>query len=681
MHLRTKYLSLVVTGLFAAACTHPQMPDVNVLYTIETENGHSGIAFFKAQLGEDLVGIFYQDEGRLFATPFLVSVRKDRKRAIMLFPDDTMTGFSFAPYQKPIPDYEELPEAGSYTKPIYPVEVQRDCTYTRAPGYYTRYPCAHTDPFWLIYTRKVIWERAASDLAMLDLDLDIYQPVGDPAGETRPLLMMIHGGAFFNGDKRQREFEDWCRHFASLGYVAVSIDYRIGFIADVNRAGYRAVQDARAALHYLLGRDDLRIDPDRVFVAGTSAGAITALNVAFMKNEDKPAGVEDEGNLDAIWAGKSDAPLDSTLRIRAVGNMWGAVHDPAMIKNSSNETDIISIHNSRDDIVPYAKGYPFQTLFGDLPVNEWILDEMFGSQYITGLAYEKGLRTELITYDLPDRQNPNSEKHSIHYDTSGVLNDRFQEIQDRLTAFFAESMERVPVKLHQNEQVFALTGPLDLGREWWDVEGGVVLKKEGMRRIRVLLFPDSAKCSVTVNGTYASGRTFKKTMLKLDRHGFRQEPEAVDLGLSVKWAVCDIGASSPVELGDKYSREELQSPDFFSTHFGKGWRLPTQKELMELAGIAMNSKAGIEEVDTPSGPCVRVTGKNGMQMLLPDSFDHWFTPDNPSDRSTVYSVSGGSGPVSDKLPSGTVSQTKVLGGLSRFEPVYDYYPVRAVRDY
>ncbi len=63
-----------------------------------------------------------------------------------------------------------------------------------------------------------------------------------------------------------------------------SINYRLGFHPlkkEVREAEMRALEDADAALAYLLGREDLHINPQQVFLAGTSVGAITALNMAY----------------------------------------------------------------------------------------------------------------------------------------------------------------------------------------------------------------------------------------------------------------------------------------------------------------------------------------------------------------------------------------------------------------
>ncbi len=52
--------------------------------------------------------------------------------------------------------------------------------------------------------------------------------------------------------------------------------------------------------------------------------------------------------------------------------------------------------------------------------------------------------------------------------------------------------------------------------------------------------------------------------------------EAVDLGLSVKWATCNVGANTPEEYGNYYKFEETQELS------NSNWRLPTIEEIKEL---------------------------------------------------------------------------------------------------
>ncbi|HJP26162.1 MAG: alpha/beta hydrolase, partial [Verrucomicrobiota bacterium] len=116
----------------------------------------------------------------------------------------------------------------------------------------------------------------------------------------RPLLVHIHGGGFTEGSRWPQW--DW----AARGWVAASIDYRLAgddplpgprvqrfFDAvggksapAVHRSVIAAVEDTLVALDYLLGRaNELRIDTDRIVLKGGSAGAFTALHVAYCADE------------------------------------------------------------------------------------------------------------------------------------------------------------------------------------------------------------------------------------------------------------------------------------------------------------------------------------------------------------------------------------------------------------
>lgn len=53
--------------------------------------------------------------------------------------------------------------------------------------------------------------------------LNVYRPKN--AGDTLPLLISIHGGGWFYGDKELYRF--YCAHMAQLGFVVVDCDYRL----------------------------------------------------------------------------------------------------------------------------------------------------------------------------------------------------------------------------------------------------------------------------------------------------------------------------------------------------------------------------------------------------------------------------------------------------------------------
>jgi acetyl esterase/lipase len=130
------------------------------------------------------------------------------------------------------------------------------------------------------------------------LKLDLYQPAGD-AVSRRPVVIWVHGGGFSTGDKS--DGADWATAFARRGYVAVSLGYRL--LARVVCGGtdpvpdecftaaYGAQHDAQAAVRWLRGHAAfLRIDPDRIAMAGHSAGAVTSLLVASRPEDPGTSG-------------------------------------------------------------------------------------------------------------------------------------------------------------------------------------------------------------------------------------------------------------------------------------------------------------------------------------------------------------------------------------------------------
>ena len=295
-----------------------------------------------------------------------------------------------------------------FTAPTYEVTVERDVPYATAMGYWSHAPVGDKKA-----TGRLLLHSGRRK--PLTLEMDIYTPVGDDSDAKRPLLLMMHGGSFFIGHKDEPGQAGWCRYFASLGYVAVSIDYRLGYHASRNEfreAELRALEDADAALDFLLRREDLRIDKDRIFVAGTSAGAITALNLAFGLYGDKP--------MDRV------KPLrDKDFRIRAVVNLWGAVHDLSILENAS--VAILSFQSEKDPMVPYDYGYPMGK------TGRLISDPMYGTHAIYEKALEIGLRAE--HHPCPEA------RHRLHLDDEMKETPRFYEIRDAMVNFFAEQME------------------------------------------------------------------------------------------------------------------------------------------------------------------------------------------------------------------------------------------------
>ena len=88
----------------------------------------------------------------------------------------------------------------------------------------------------------------------IDLDMDVYEPQGDTLSD-RPVIIFVHTGSFFSGHNELDDVVDLSISAAKRGYVAISINYRLGVnmlsTYSAERAVFRAVQDGSAAIRYL----------------------------------------------------------------------------------------------------------------------------------------------------------------------------------------------------------------------------------------------------------------------------------------------------------------------------------------------------------------------------------------------------------------------------------------------
>src|SRR6185437_1737622 len=129
------------------------------------------------------------------------------------------------------------------------------------------------------------------------LQMDAYQPTGD-TNASRPAIVWVHGGSFCCGNRSEGDVVDEAQTFAEKGYVTFSIDYRLespgcsGAATNCTQAIAEAFADAQTAVEFVRANaSTYGIDPTRIAIGGTSAGAITALNVGYSSVQDPAAKV------------------------------------------------------------------------------------------------------------------------------------------------------------------------------------------------------------------------------------------------------------------------------------------------------------------------------------------------------------------------------------------------------
>lgn len=179
-----------------------------------------------------------------------------------------------------------------------------------------------------------------------NLELDIYIPQNDPDTD-RPVLIYVHGGGFQSGSRNSEDIVQFCTNLAEYGYVVASVSYRLtrkdqpgGFGCDCPAAEKlatfdAAVADIQDATFYLIQNYEyLGIDPQKIILAGSSAGAEAVLITAY-----SPPVCYDLPSGPVAYAG--------------VIGMAGAIPDTSIIYEESAVPSLF-FHGTNDNLVPYA---------------------------------------------------------------------------------------------------------------------------------------------------------------------------------------------------------------------------------------------------------------------------------------------------------------------------------------
>jgi len=261
----------------------------------------------------------------------------------------------------------------------------------------------------------------------INLDMDIYEP-DEYEIISRPAIIFLHSGSFFTGNNELDDMVDLAESAARRGYVAITLNYRLGLNIlssySGERAVYRGVQDLSAAIRFLRhNQSDFNINPEQVFVWGSSAGAIIGLHMAFSEDDERPQSTYGQwGDPDLGCIDCEGNNLQYSSRPNAVISCWGAIGDLEWIEQD-HQVPLIFFHGTSDFIVPHDIGFPF-TANITLPI-------IYGSSAISERLTELNI---IHHYYLAENQG-----HE-YYGTAGGTwidgpNEYFYDIQDNVYEF------------------------------------------------------------------------------------------------------------------------------------------------------------------------------------------------------------------------------------------------------
>lgn len=211
-----------------------------------------------------------------------------------------------------------------------------------------------------------------------DLQYDLYIPRAASAAKPVPLVLYFHGGGWATG---QREIANLrLLPFLKMGFAAANVSYRLASTAPAPAA----IEDARCALINLASRAvELGIDPQRIVLAGGSAGAHLALIAGMLPAGSRfdrgcpvpeaqrwSGGKVEPPRVAAVlsWSGISDVNelLQPGPSLRPFALEWfGAMPDAeraALARELSPLTQmrpglppVMSFHGDADPVVPFSQ--------------------------------------------------------------------------------------------------------------------------------------------------------------------------------------------------------------------------------------------------------------------------------------------------------------------------------------
>ncbi len=271
--------------------------------------------------------------------------------------------------------------------------------------------------------------------------------------DTFPLVIFFHGGGFTDGNPgtvfKDPERRETVKYFLENNVAFISLGYRLIAKGEPDLEGViKCLNDSKLGLQFIRHyAANLNIDPDRIALMGSSAGAGTSMWLGFRDdmadpNNEDPV-LRESTRVNAVFASGSQSTydlykwetdifnnfdgqgtnftLDSIAEIMTyetsenfyggLDSLYQIVHDPELIQYRQ---DVDMLHHLSDDDPPF---YIFSKNTADHPSDD-VLHHWYHSRELYEIASNANLsevKAEIKEYDLDNTEGESGNEFLLRY--------------------------------------------------------------------------------------------------------------------------------------------------------------------------------------------------------------------------------------------------------------------------
>ena len=226
------------------------------------------------------------------------------------------------------------------------------------------------------------------------LTADVFYNSTTQNNPNNPAIAFFHGGGWVYGSPD--EFFGACERFAKKDFVTISFQYRLSIMDDGTHPNpdispVESVKDARSAIRWIReNAKSLRIDKDKIVVAGQSAGGQLSLSTALMDHVN-----EETDNLSISPNPNAMLLYSSSVNMMEAWGEWHMGHRREQIWTISPFHNLIkgmpptiAFHGEEDCQVPFWVIRRFEEKMLELG-NDYELISYEGRKHYLGKGNEK----------------------------------------------------------------------------------------------------------------------------------------------------------------------------------------------------------------------------------------------------------------------------------------------------